>query len=86
MSSGETADRPRQRGDGKKRRFLSAEKKFQVFLEAQHSTEPINEILRPERLYSTDLARIHQQVREGAFQRLGARPGRKTEVVSADSY
>ena len=86
MNSSEAANTPPKRGDGKKRRYLSAEKKFQVFLEAQHSTEPIGEILRREGLYSTDLARIRQQVREGAMQRLGAKPGRKAEVVSADSY
>src|SRR5664280_2407677 len=39
----EAANTPPKRGDGKKRRYLSAEKKFQVFLEAQHSTEPIGE-------------------------------------------
>ena len=86
MNSSEAANTPPKRGDGKKRRYLSAEKKFQVFLEAQHSTEPIGEILRREGLYSTDLARIRQQVKEGAIQRLGAKPGRKAEVVSADSY
>jgi transposase-like protein len=86
MNSSEAADTPPKRGTGKKRRFLSAEKKFQVFLEAQHSPEPIGEILRREGLYSTDLARIRQQVREGAIQRLGAKPGRRAEVVSADSY
>ena len=55
-------------------------------MEAEHSTEPIAEILRREGLYSTDLARIRQQVKEGAIQRLGAKPGHKAEVVSADSY
>ena len=82
MNSSEAADTPPKRGAGKKRRCLSAEKKFQVFLEAQPSTEPIGEILRREGLYSTDLARIRQQVREGAIQRLGAKPGRKAEVVA----
>jgi transposase-like protein len=86
MSSCETAETPHKRGDGKKRRFLSPEKKFQLFLEAQPSTEPIGELLRREGLYSTDLARIRQQVREGAIQRLSAKPGRKAEVVSAASY
>ena len=86
MNSSEATNTPSKRSDGKKRRFLSAEKKFQVFLGAQHSTEPIGEILRREGLCSTDLARIRQQVKEGAIQRLGAKPGRKAEVVSADSY
>jgi len=86
MDSSETGDTPRKDGDGEKKRVLSAEKKFHLFLEAQRSTEPIGELLRREGLYPTDLARIRQQVREGAVQRLGAKPGRKAELVSAASY
>ena len=70
----------------KKRRFLTAEKKFQIFLEAQTSDQPIGELLRREGLYSTDLARIRQQVREGALQRLGVKPGRQQEQVNTDAY
>jgi hypothetical protein len=32
------------------------------------------------------LARIRQQVREGALLRLGAKPGRKVDLVSAESH
>mgnify|MGYP002636972959 FL=1 len=70
----------------KKRRFLSAEKKFQIYLEAQDSTKPVGELLRREGLYSTDLARIRQQVKEGALQRLSARPGAKQAQVNTDAY
>ena len=77
---------PQTVGSTKKRRQLSAEKKFQVYLETQHPTQPVGEILRREGLYSTDLARIRQQVKEGALQRLSAKPGRKLEVVSTESY
>ena len=51
---------------GKKRRYLSAEKKFQIYLEAQDGNHPVGEILRWESLFSTDLARIRQRVKEGA--------------------
>lgn len=71
---------------GKKRRFLSAEKKFQIYLEAQSSDKPIGELLRREGLFSTDLARIRQQVKEGALQRLGARPGKKQGQVDTGAY
>jgi transposase-like protein len=71
---------------GKKRRFLSAEKKFQIYLEAQATDKPIGELLRREGLYSTDLARIRQQVREGAIQRLGAKPGKKAGNVDTSAY
>ena len=70
----------------KKRRYLSAEKKFQIYLEAQSSDQPIGELLRREGLFSTDLARIRQQVKEGALQRLGAKPGRQQAPVNTDAY
>ncbi len=70
----------------KKRRYLNAEKKFQIYLEAQTSDQPIGELLRREGLFSTDLARIRQQVKEGALQRLGAKPGRKESQISTEAY
>jgi transposase-like protein len=71
---------------GKKRRFLSAEKKFQIYLEAQCGEKPVGELLRREGLYSTDLARIRQQVKEGALQRLSAKPGKKQGQVDTEVY
>jgi transposase-like protein len=70
----------------KKRRFLTAEKKFQIYLEAQDSDKPVGELLRREGLYSTDLARIRQQVKEGALQRLSAKPGHKQGQISTEAY
>ena len=70
----------------KKRRFITAEKKFQIYLEAQHSDKPIGEILRREGLYSTDLARIRQQVKDGALERLSVKPGRKSASVASEAY
>ena len=70
----------------RKRRFLSAEKKFQIYLEAQSTTKPIGELLRREGLFSTDLARIRTQVREGALQRLSAKPGKKQDLVDTSAY
>ncbi|MBU4211558.1 MAG: hypothetical protein KKD33_03130 [Verrucomicrobia bacterium] len=49
----------------KVRQKLSAEKKFQIYLEAQRSDQPVGDILRREGLYATDLTRIRDQVREG---------------------
>jgi len=69
-----------------KRRFLSPEKKFQIFLETQRGDKPSGEILRREGLFSSDLARIRQQVQEGAIERLSAKPGKKRSLVSADEY
>ncbi|MBW1717433.1 MAG: hypothetical protein JRJ77_16705 [Deltaproteobacteria bacterium] len=70
----------------KKRRYLSPEKKFQIFLESQVGKTPVGEILRREGLYSTDLARIRKQVKEGALERLSARPGLKRRTVVFEDY
>ena len=70
----------------KKRRFLSADKKYQLFLEAQRGDVAVAEILRREGLYSADLARIRQKVKEGALERLADRPGAKKKTVAAEQY
>ncbi len=70
----------------KKRRFLSPEKKFQIFLESQTGKTPVGEILRREGIYSTDLARIRKQVKEAALDRLSARPGSKRKAVPREGY
>ena len=68
------------------RKHLSPEKKFQLFLEAQANGKPVGEILRREGLYSSDLTRIRQQVKEGAIERLSIRPGKQRKMVSAADY
>jgi transposase-like protein len=75
-----------QKTSHKKRRILTAEKKFQIFLEAHAGEKPIGELLRREGLFSTDLARIRQQVKEGALLRLSVKSGRKESQVSSESY
>ncbi|MEK6284077.1 MAG: hypothetical protein AABN95_27405 [Acidobacteriota bacterium] len=86
MSSSNPSEGPGKTSPEKKRRHLSAEKKFQIYLEAQNSDKPVGEILRREGLYSTDLARIRQQVKEGALHRLSAKPGRQQGQVSTEAY
>jgi transposase-like protein len=84
MSRSNSSEVPNQTPE-KQRRYLSAEKKFQIYLEAQAGGKPVGELLRREGLFSTDLARIRQQVKEGALQRLGAKPGRQQSQVSPES-
>jgi transposase-like protein len=69
-----------------KRRFLSAEKKYQIFLEAQRAEAPVGELLRREGWYSTDLARIQRKVKESALQGFAKRPGRSKKTVSEEEY
>jgi transposase-like protein len=78
-SAGEQGLPPRRR-----RRWLSAEKKFQLFLECAIPGAPIGEILRREGLYSSDLARIRAHVKEGALERLQQGPGRKKPPLPAE--
>jgi transposase-like protein len=70
----------------KKRRYLSPEKKYQIFLESQRGESPVGEILRREGIYSTDLTRIRNKVKEGALERLADRAGAKKKTVSQDDY
>jgi transposase-like protein len=85
MTNDHPSDTP-ETGSNKKRRFLSAEKKFQIYLEAQSSDKPVGDLLRREGLFSTDLARIRQQVKEGALVRLSAKPGRKAETGASSEF
>jgi len=85
MNSNPTSDGPKN-SSASKRRYLSAEKKFQIYLEAQGKDQPVGALLRREGLFSTDLARIRQQVKEGALQRLSAKPGRQPGEVSTAAY
>ena len=70
----------------KKRRFLSPEKKYQLFLESQRGGKPVGELLRREGLYSSDLVRIQQKAKEGALERLGDRPGHRKKTVAQQEY
>ena len=73
--------------EGKKqRRSLSPEKKYQIFLESQTGKTPVGEILRREGIYSTDLARIRDQVKEGALDRLSAKPGARKKSIPLEDY
>jgi transposase-like protein len=75
----------RANGTGK-RRHLSAEKKYQLFIETERGGQPLGEILRREGLYSSDLARIREQVKEGALDRLRARSGPKPRTIAMEEY
>ena len=73
------------KGSGKRRR-LPAEKKYQLFLEAERGAQPLGELLRREGMYSSDLARIRNQVKEGALERLRVRPGPRLRTVALEEY
>jgi transposase-like protein len=63
-----------QNGDnshGRTRRKLTAQEKWQIFLETTAKDAPVGEILRRHGLYSSDLTKIRKQVESGALQELG---------------
>jgi transposase-like protein len=63
---------------------LTAQRKFEIFVECSAPGAPIGEILRREGLYTSDLVRIREQVREGAIERLKQGPGRKRKTLSPE--
>lgn len=75
-ASGEPSDVRRPR-----RPRLTAQRKFEIFLECSAPGAPIGEILRREGLYTSDLARIREAVREAAIERLKQGPGRKKKTL-----
>ena len=55
---------------GKRRRRLTAQKKFEIYLETMKSDTNIGEVLRREGIYASDLARYRRMVKEAALERL----------------
>ena len=67
----------------RKRRNLSPEEKYQIFLEASRGEGPVAEILRKWEIHSSDLQRIRETVRQGALKEFRCRKSRKP-LVSAE--
>ena len=62
----------------RKRRHLTAEKKYQMLHEIQAHPEKKAEILRREGLYGSDLSRFEEIAREGALKALkNSKPGKR---------
>jgi len=57
----------------RKRRGLTSEEKYEVFLEASRGDVNVGEVLRKWNLHSTDLQRIRETVRNGALKEFQAR-------------
>ncbi len=71
----------------KKRRYLSAEEKYQIFLEAlkAENNGGIGEVIRRHGIHSSDLQRIRHTVQEGALHAFVQRKSRKRQV-SLEAY
>ena len=63
-------------GAPRRRRRLSAEDKWQIFVEASAKDAKVADVMRRWRIDSSQLARIRSQVREGAVTQLKKGPGR----------
>ncbi len=68
----------------RKRRYLSAEEKYQIFIEAimakAKGNGSINEVLRSWGIHSSDLTRIRETVEEGAINNFKSKKSRKPKV------
>lgn len=68
----------------RKRRHLSPETKFQIFLEASRGDVPVVEVLRKWGIHSSDLKRIRETVRAGALKEFQTRKSR-VPLVSVET-
>lgn len=68
----------------RKRRKLSPEDKYQIFLEASRGEVPIAEVLRKWAVHSSDLQRIRETVQQGALKEFRNRKSRKPLVSAAE--
>jgi transposase-like protein len=68
----------------RKRRNLSADEKYQIFLEATMTKAKgngsISEVMRRWGIHSSDLTRIRKTVEEGAISNFKAKKSRKPEI------
>lgn len=68
----------------RKRRHLSAEEKYQVFVEATMAKATgngnVSEVLRRWGIHASDLTRIRKSVEEGAISAFKARKSRKPKI------
>jgi len=55
----------------KKRKKLTAQEKWRIFVETTIKDAPVGEILRRHGLYSSELSKIRRQVEEGALKEFG---------------
>ena len=60
----------------RRRRRLSAEDKWQIFIEASAKDAKVADVLRRWRIDSSQLTRIRTQIKEGALTQLKRGPGR----------
>ncbi len=73
--------------EAKKRKNLSAQEKYRIFLETTAKDAPVGEILRRNGLYSSELTDIRKKVEAGALQELGRKKySKKPCSVSREEY
>ena len=71
----------------RRRKKMTAQEKWQIFLETSVKGAPVGEILRRHGLYSSDLTKIRQQVEAAALQELGRNKyAKRPQNVSYDEY
>jgi len=72
---------------GRRRKKLTPQEKWRVFLETSAGNAPIGEILRRYGLHSSELTKIRRQAEAGALKELGTNRNRKkAQTVSYAEY
>ncbi len=71
----------------RKRKKMTAQEKWQIFLETTAKDAPVGEILRRHGLYSSDITKIRKQVESAALQEFGRKKySRKPIQVPHEEY
>jgi transposase-like protein len=68
----------------RKRRSLSPEEKYAIFLEATRREIPVAQVLRKWGIHSSDLKRIRETVQAGALREFATRKSRKPMVSASE--
>lgn len=72
-------------GDGRRRR-LSPEEKFTIFLEASRGDIPVGEVLRKYGVHASDLKRIRETVRSAALREFVRRQRKQESLISPEEH
>jgi transposase-like protein len=74
-------------GGRRKRKKLTAQEKWQIFLETSAKGAPVGEILRRYGLYSSELTKIRKQAESGALKELGrSKYSKRLQQVPYEEY
>lgn len=73
-------------GQKSRRKKLSTQEKYEIFLEAARGDIMAAEVIRRHGIHASDLHRIREKVRTGALKELGCRKNSKAAVIDPEQF